>query len=752
MEALNFYDPFHYTFQSELSQLMTTSTLVETVSINYDDFTEGFLTCGTCLYTYDAEEHTPKLLPCSHTVCKVCLEKIAATAAIRDPASSGNFRCPICRELIHLPRGGIMAFPPSFLVNQLLDLVNTKRREVIPKCSSHLTQELLYCEPCDLVFCNQCTGDKHDNQSLLSSSLSSSSSSSTPSETLNANIFHHNNRDHTVRVIPLSIAIKRMSEILLYKAQQCVSKLDESSKNVLVEMRRLDQNSDLTFEDINRTFQEVINIIDTRRQELLNSAKRITEEKRSILRDQLKSIELEKSQLEKECDRFKLQVETREISRKINDLRHKLVSVDTMLDPKENCFVRFEHHRNSTIENIQASIKNFGAIRTSNTFPPHCEARVEKVSINLRSLLTVATYDYQGHRQKFGGDPLSIKITHCRTSDSIPYKLNDNRDGTYEIQFIPQKSGLHSVKISIFERPIKNYPLEFNVSEHLNPLCIYGSRGSDSNQFCQPTGIAIDFETRFVFVLDTSNCRITKLLLNQSNAEPFEFVCHIEGKEFDNKAATGIAFCQTSRSLLVTNWRKRNIVKIDCDGRFVGEFFNNELQEPTYIAVCPNSGQILVTDNATNRLFLFDPDMKLIRIISDFINIRTKKSEKLGQISGICFHPITNQFLVVGTKMLLYSSSGDFLREIYDPNQSKSKTVGRYCGVAIDKSDCILAAYSDRNRNIIQVIDSESGFLKFIIDSNEAKLKRPSCLALTNDHHVMVVDLGNDCIKYYRYL
>ena len=30
--------------------------------------------------------------------------------------------------------------PPSFLVNQLLDLMARQRREVIPKCSTHQTQ------------------------------------------------------------------------------------------------------------------------------------------------------------------------------------------------------------------------------------------------------------------------------------------------------------------------------------------------------------------------------------------------------------------------------------------------------------------------------------------------------------------------------------------------------------------------------------------------------------------------------------
>lgn len=106
---------------------MTSSTLVETVSIDYEDFSESFLTCGTCLCTYDGQEHTPKLLPCSHTVCRSCLERIAAGNGVRD---AGSFRCPICRETIPLPRGGVNALPPSFLVNQLLDLMSRQRREV----------------------------------------------------------------------------------------------------------------------------------------------------------------------------------------------------------------------------------------------------------------------------------------------------------------------------------------------------------------------------------------------------------------------------------------------------------------------------------------------------------------------------------------------------------------------------------------------------------------------------------------------
>lgn len=62
----------------------------------------------------------------------------------------------------------------------------------------------------------------------------------------------------------------------------------------------------------------------------------------------------------------------------------------------------------------------------------------------------------------------------------------------------------------------------------------------------------------------------------------------------------------------------------------------------------------------------------------------------------------------------------------------------------------LLATRMEKN-NFIQVFDYEAGQFKYIIDSTDARLKRPTSLATTDDYHCIVVDLGNDCIKKYRY-
>nr|CDS26024.2 hypothetical transcript [Hymenolepis microstoma] len=75
-------------------------------------------------------------------------------------AEEDTMRCPICRETIIVPRGGggAATFPPAFIVNQLLDLMASQRRDRVPKCRRHPGQELLFCETCDVIFCPDCRG------------------------------------------------------------------------------------------------------------------------------------------------------------------------------------------------------------------------------------------------------------------------------------------------------------------------------------------------------------------------------------------------------------------------------------------------------------------------------------------------------------------------------------------------------------------------------------------------------------------
>ncbi|XP_015602366.1 tripartite motif-containing protein 2 isoform X1 [Cephus cinctus] len=693
--------------QTRLGERMVSmsSMLVETVSINYEDFNESFLTCGTCLCVYDGSEHIPKLLPCSHTVCLHCLTRIAASQT----REAGAFRCPICRELITIPRGGVPALPPSFLVNQLLDLMSRQRREVIPKCSVHINQELLFCETCDTVFCTVCTGGSHAGTS--------------PGCT-----------EHTI--IPFSIAIKRMSEILLYKANECISKLTQAQESVGAELRRLETATERCLNAVDAEFAEIISKVEKRRAELQAAVTAAARDKKHVLEEQHALIEAEKNKVERECDGLQYQVEVRNITQRIGSLSDQLDAAVALSEPRENAFITAEFNHNEALMEFERALSIFGRVRSSTTLPGLCRARLKDPAVaKLQATVVVETVDYHGHPRNAGGDPIGAELTLADSintdnqSTSIETEIKDLEDGSYEVLFRPPSASRYVLKLSVFERPIKDYPVFFDATEHNEPVKIYGRRGHGKDEFHQPVAVAVD-DDNMIYVVDTGNSRIKVLDDN------LEFQRHITNEGLDGRSCTGIAVSE--QGLVIVNWRTRTVTEMTSLGDTIRSFSHNAFQEPIDIAVDRSYGHVLVADNGQCCVFVFDCDGKIL--------FQVGKRSMFKLISSVTIGP-AGEILVADSRIQVFSAKGDFSEEIYAEGKGK----GRYGGIAVDPDGRILGSRSDKGRSVIQVLKLGGGAILTEIDSHSSKLRRPSGIAVLPDNHLVVVDLGNDCIKKYRY-
>lgn len=696
-------------YSRERKMVSMSSTLVETVSINYEDFNESFLTCGTCLCMYDGGEHTPKLLACSHTVCLHCLSRIAG----QNPAAP-TFRCPICRDNITVPRGGVAALPPSFLVNQLLDLMASQRREVVPKCSAHFNQELLFCETCDTVFCSQCTSGSH-------SSSSSSAGGGTSAE-------------HTV--IPFSIAIKRMSEILLYKVNECISKLSKAEEAVQSEVERLEGAVRTCLERVETFFSEAHAAVEARRQAVVDQINLVRDAKLKVLRAQLDTIQAEKDKVKSECDGLQYQVEVRNISQRISSLSEKLESVTVLSEPRENSFIECSLEQ-GCLANLERVL--MATVRTTTTFPSLSTlSSLGEHVVNLEGVVVLTTVDYDGNVRLCGGDPIIAELT-SPNNEQISVEVEDRGDGTYHLKFRPPIPGSYEMKVTIVDRPVKQTPFGIVVSEHNNPIATYGSRGSGKDQLLQPVAVTFNPLTQYVYVVDTGNSRIKVLTKDLS------LVKHVENPGLHGRSCTGIASYSSAASdpwLVVVNWRTQAVTRMSIDGDTVASFTHCGFQEPIDIAVDSTYGHILVADNGPSCVFVFDTEGKFL------FEVGKKGSTKgcFNLISGVTVGP-EGEIVVADSRIQVFSAKGDFLQEIYPQGKGK----GRYGGITVDAQGHILGSRTEKGKNFIQVFSLSDGNLLGTIDSDSSKLKRPSGVADIDGKYVIVVDLGNDTLKKYCY-
>lgn len=127
-----------------------------------DEPLKDLLDCPVCLDQYK----DPKILPCHHSFCRTCLEAVP----VEQVPSGRIMRCPTCREPCSLPDGGIPSLPPSFLLNNLLEMrkpsLSVEKKSSLYSedaitCPVHNKPLDMYCNNCDTLICHHGVAKRH---------------------------------------------------------------------------------------------------------------------------------------------------------------------------------------------------------------------------------------------------------------------------------------------------------------------------------------------------------------------------------------------------------------------------------------------------------------------------------------------------------------------------------------------------------------------------------------------------------------
>ena len=108
------------------------------------------LTCLDCHQLFHLFE-SPKYLPCHHSYCEQCLEKMQVKLKII---------CPECKKEAKVPAGGVKSLPDNFFINRLVDELVLKHKVEGEEVKYDECDEdepvVAYCPECNMFFCQFC--------------------------------------------------------------------------------------------------------------------------------------------------------------------------------------------------------------------------------------------------------------------------------------------------------------------------------------------------------------------------------------------------------------------------------------------------------------------------------------------------------------------------------------------------------------------------------------------------------------------
>ncbi|XP_011668848.2 RING finger protein 207-like [Strongylocentrotus purpuratus] len=105
------------------------------------------LECPVCLNTFN----DPKILSCSHTYCKACLDNL-----LKCLGSHEMLRCPVCRAETQVPNQEVSRLPASLALKSLIEDMKDHYQFCTNCKSEDKPQAVVYCQDCGKYLCSTC--------------------------------------------------------------------------------------------------------------------------------------------------------------------------------------------------------------------------------------------------------------------------------------------------------------------------------------------------------------------------------------------------------------------------------------------------------------------------------------------------------------------------------------------------------------------------------------------------------------------
>ena len=652
---------------------------------------EDQLNCSICLDVYT----DPKMLHCFHVFCQTCLVRLV----FRDEQGQLVLSCPNCRHITPVPANGVAGLQPAFLINQLLDITEDLKREkdvpasaesssaslpppqeeVSTFCSEHVKEELkLYCETCGELICFRC----------------------------GLNTGKHHNHDYTL-IEEAFEAYKKEIGSLLEPINRKLASVDEVLTQFDKDNGEISDQRAAIEADIHNTINELHQVLDVRKTELISRLHQLTQRKLKDLtaeRDQAETIHAQLSSCQ---DYMKQSIRTdrwgEALKMKTTVLKQVKELTTTVqpdaLKPNPKADIVF-----SASADITDLCRRFGqiAVPSGPPDPSKCHATGKGLEVGIVGQTSTAVL--QAFNSK--GEPCTEPVTSLKcklvsdltgaTATGSFKKLEGQNQ--YKISYQPTIKGRHQLHISIQGQPIRESPFHPAVTSSIMNLAapIHTIAGVEA-----PWGIAINHKgeivvsERFIGHISTYTPSGKKIqTIDLKGLNPFGLTLDREGNiivgEDTNHSirkyspegrllasvgtkGTGRLQFHDPRDIAI-NTRNNKVYVADCTNRCI-QVLNSDLTFSTTFGnygedqgqfgfpsaiTCDSAGNVYVADSGNYRVQVFTAEGKFLRMFGK----RGKGRGELNFPIGIALDPSSKHVYISdydNNRISVFTCEGQFV-------------------------------------------------------------------------------------------
>ena len=579
--------------------------------------------CPLCLGTVN----DPKTLPCLHSFCLACLDRLAGFARRQ---LQTTIKCPVCLTSFQIPKDDTFNnLPTSFHLNRLVDVLALKDSSAqAQKCGScdESNTATCYCFVCQNFLCTACF-EAHQrlkvtrgHRNVLIDKLQAQDVEELMHRPVMCSQQYHENQ-------PLEFYCEECKVPICHKCS-----VVSHNRHTMTDTQKAAQQHKMQMADaVEKVKAEAViyeneikkqaELMDKSKNEILCAEKNMTDAVEELIRDlrqhernmkakfreiyqaQQKHHATKQENFEMVVTQMKSCVERgesileRNISDEILQTNQAIIGrCEELLNARKPDIYKPPHVHYMVDKKVDISDR----IVVSNTDPTLSlvEGQFQKVIEEKKERnFTIVTRDSDGLQCYHEDDHINVDIL-TPAGDQLKTSIKDTKDGKYTVIYTPQCAGQHRVEIQVNGQPLTGSPWVLQVVPHQYQFAFkFGSTGKGQGEFEEPWGIAVSEKTGTIAVTDFGNKRI-QMFRSDGN-----FLRKIGLKN----SAYSVAFTESGDILACIPCDDNKLSLFTEAGQFIRHNNDEHLKTPFHISF-GSYGRIITCDRADNKIKVLSPD------------------------------------------------------------------------------------------------------------------------------------------------